>query len=104
MRAYVDNVLANSTSQASPGGTVSWTAPVFPGDTLHFQIEINSARRSNSRRNLGIVEITGTARGPRQETVMRYAFTGFFGFRESTPATAGRTRRPGELTCEDRYA
>ena len=83
MRAYVDNVLANSTSQASPGGTVSWTAPVYPGDILRFQIEVNSGRRSQSKPNLGLVEITGTAeRG--EETVMRYTFVGFFGTREQS--------------------
>lgn len=81
MRAYVDNVLADSTSQASPGGTLSWTAPVFPGDMLHFQIEVNSARRSKSRPNLGLAEITGTAeRG--EDTVMRYTFVGLFGTRD----------------------
>jgi acyl dehydratase len=81
MRAYVDNVLADSTSQASPGGTVSWTAPVYPGDILRFQIEVNGTRRSQSKPNLGLVEITGTAeRG--EETVMRYTFVGFFGTRE----------------------
>ena len=83
MRAYVDHVLADSTSQASPGGTVSWMAPVFPGDILHFQIEVNSARRSKSKPNLGLVEITGTAdRG--EDTVMRYTFVGLFGTREQS--------------------
>jgi acyl dehydratase len=81
MRAYVENMLADSTSQASPGGTVSWSAPVFPDDVLHFQIEVNAVRRSNSKPELGIVEMTATAdRG--EETVMRYEFIGFFGIRE----------------------
>jgi acyl dehydratase len=81
MRAYADNVLADSTSQASPGGTLSWTAPVFPGDTLHFQIEVKSARRSKSKPNLGVVEITGTADRD-EDTIMRYTFIGFFGVDE----------------------
>lgn len=81
MRAYVDGLLADSTSQASPGGAISWMAPVFPGDVLRFGIEITAARRSKSKPNLGVVEITGTAvRG--QDIVMRYDFVGFFGTRE----------------------
>lgn len=80
MRAYVDTVLAHSTSQASPGGTVSWTSPVFPDDVLTFQLEIVNARRSNSKPDLGVVELVGSAhRG--DEAVMRYEFVGFFGLR-----------------------
>jgi acyl dehydratase len=81
MRAYADGILARSTSQASPGGTVSWLAPVFAGDVLSFRIEVTDARRSRSKPNLGIVEIVGTA--SREGTaVMRYTFVGFFGTRE----------------------
>lgn len=85
MRAYADGVLADSTSQASPGGTVSWMAPVFPGDVLRFRIEVTGARRSKSKPNLGVVEITGTAaRG--EDVVMRYDFVGFFGTRATDGA------------------
>lgn len=82
MRAYVDHVLNDSTSQGSPGGSeLSWTAPVFPGDVLHFRMEVNSRRRSHSKPELGLVEITGTAdRGP--DRVMRFTFLGMFGARE----------------------
>jgi acyl dehydratase len=82
MRSYVDHVLSDSTSQGSPGGNeLSWTAPVFPGDVLHFQLEVNSRRRSQSKPNMGLVEITGTAdRG--DDRVMRFTFLGLFGARE----------------------
>jgi acyl dehydratase len=82
MRAYVDNVLTGSTSQGSPGGNeLSWPAPVFPGDVLHFGMEITGRRRSRSKPNLGLVEITGTAdRGG--ERVLRFSFLGMFGTRE----------------------
>jgi acyl dehydratase len=81
MRAYAETLLNNSTSQGSPGGSeLSWTAPVFPGDVLHFQVEITGRRRSASRPNLGLVEITGTAdRG--EDRVLRFVFSGMFGTR-----------------------
>ncbi|QUH04888.1 MaoC family dehydratase [Saccharopolyspora erythraea] len=82
MRAYVDHVLAGSTSQGSPGGNeLAWLAPVYPGDVLHFQLEVTGKRRSRSKPNLGLVEITGTAdRGP--DRVLRFSFVGLFGTRE----------------------
>src|SRR5207249_1235503 len=61
MRAYVQVVLSESTAEGSPGGTMTWHTPVFAGDTLQLSIEINSARRSRSKPNLGIVEIAGMA-------------------------------------------
>ena len=81
MRAYVDHVLADSTSQGSPGGKdLLWPAPVFPGDKLDFSLEILSARLSRSRPNLGLVEIQ--ARGDRDgQPVLRSTFTGMFGTR-----------------------
>ncbi|GAA4834362.1 MaoC family dehydratase [Saccharopolyspora rosea] len=82
MRAYVDHVLADSTSQGSPGGNeLSWSAPVFPGDVLHFQLEVTGRRRSRSKPGLGLVELTGTAdRGA--DRVLRFSFVGLFGTRD----------------------
>ncbi|MBB5155115.1 MaoC family dehydratase [Saccharopolyspora phatthalungensis] len=84
MRSYVDHVLSDSTSQGSPGGNeLAWLAPVFPGDVLHLRMEVTSQRRSRSKPNLGLVEITGTAdRG--DQRVMRFTFVGMFGTREKT--------------------
>ncbi|MEV6232140.1 MaoC family dehydratase [Saccharopolyspora shandongensis] len=82
MRGYVDNVLADSTSQGSPGGNeLAWLAPVFPDDVLRLKMEVNSQRRSQSKPNLGLVEITGTAdRG--DQRVLRFTFVGMFGTRD----------------------
>ncbi len=81
MRAYVDHVLSDSTSQGSPGGTeLSWSAPVFPGDILAFRMEVNSQRLSRSKPDLGLVEITGTA-DRNDDRVMRFTFLGMFGTR-----------------------
>ncbi|MFB9904730.1 MaoC/PaaZ C-terminal domain-containing protein [Allokutzneria oryzae] len=84
MRQYVDHVLADSTSQGSPGGKdLSWAAPVFPDDVLRCQLEVISARRSRSRENLGLVEITGSALRD-GERVMSFTFTGMFGTRDGS--------------------
>ena len=79
MRAYVDTVLAGSTSQGSPGGKeISWPTPVFPGDELNFKVGIGPTRRSASRPGLGLVEMTATAW--RDGTlVLQSVFTGIFG-------------------------
>jgi acyl dehydratase len=81
MRAYVDHVLADSTSQGSPGGrNLAWLAPVFPGDVLRCGLEVTAARRSRSRQGLGIVDLVATVhRG--DECVMRFECTGMFGTR-----------------------
>lgn len=82
MRCYVDTLLADSTSQGSPGGReMAWPAPVFPGDRLRMTLDVLSARPSTSRPRLGVVEITGTAHRA-EECVLRLTFTGIFGRRE----------------------
>lgn len=81
MRAWVDHVLADSTSQGSPGGReLAWPLPVMPGDELRFDAEILSARVSRSRPELGLVEMTGHARRAADDAeVLRLTFTGMFG-------------------------
>lgn len=81
MRAYVDAVLSDSTSQGSPGGReLSWPAPVFPGDALTCRATIGATRLSASRPGLGLVEIVGSAwRGDTK--VLGMMFTGIFGIR-----------------------
>ncbi|MGH3491642.1 MAG: MaoC family dehydratase [Sciscionella sp.] len=79
MRAYVDTVLAGSTSLGSPGGRdIRWPRAVYPGDTLDMRLEIVSARVSRSKPDMGLVDLTGTSwRG--EELVLSLTFTGFFG-------------------------
>lgn len=85
MRAYVDTVLADSTSHGSPGGReVAWLAPVFAGDKLTFRAEILSARLSTSRPGLGLVELSGTTHRD-ADTVLRVVFTGIFATRHPHP-------------------
>ncbi|WNV90652.1 MaoC family dehydratase [Umezawaea sp. Da 62-37] len=78
MRQYVDHVLADSTSQGSPGGReLSWLAPVFADDVLTCELEVISSRVSRSRPGLGLVEIVGRATRD-GEVVYRLTFTGIF--------------------------
>ncbi|MFJ5992058.1 MaoC family dehydratase [Lentzea sp. NPDC092896] len=78
MRAWVDAVLGDSTSQGSPGGReLSWLTPVYPGDTLTFAAEVLSARLSKKRPELGLVEFEGTARRG-DEVAFRLVATGMF--------------------------
>ena len=83
MSRNVAVVLSDSTSQGSPGGReIAWPAPVFPDDELTCRLAVNSARRSNGRPGLGLVEFTGTASRPgpdgADQLVMRIVFTGIF--------------------------
>ena len=89
MRAFVDNVVANSTSQGSPGGSnLSWPAPVFPDDTLRFHLRVNDRRLSRSKPGLGLVDGTGMANrvnasdGADGEEVLKFDFLSMFHTRE----------------------
>ncbi|MQA13994.1 MAG: acyl dehydratase [Pseudonocardiaceae bacterium] len=84
MRRYVDTVLADSTSMGSPGGTVSWPAPVFAGDVLRCRLEVLTARCSQTRPEMGIVEIRGTAHRAEdggEQCVLDATFTALLGTR-----------------------
>lgn len=91
MRAWVDTVLAGSTSQGSPGGReIAWPRPVFPADELHFTAEVLSARVSTKRPTLGLIEMTGRAlrSGDAADEVLRLTFTGLFSTREDSAMRA----------------
>ncbi|MFD5824892.1 MaoC family dehydratase [Lentzea sp. NPDC060358] len=85
MRRWVDVILADSTSQGSPGGReLSWLTPVYPGDRLTFEAEVLSARRSKKRPELGLVEFEGRARRDTR-LVYRFIATGMFTARDAIP-------------------
>jgi len=48
---------------------VRFPAPVFPGDTLHFETEVTGMRQSRSRPNAGIVTFTHRAFNQRDELI-----------------------------------
>ncbi|MEU0924645.1 MaoC family dehydratase [Streptomyces malaysiensis] len=79
MRAYVETVLSNAAALGSPGGSdIRWPAPVYPGDKLDMRVEVEAARLSRSRPEMGLVQLTGTSwRG--SDLVLSFTFTGMFG-------------------------
>ncbi len=52
-------------------GEIAFPAPVFPGDSIHGQTEVMSARPSNSRPDQGIVEFEHRGYNQRDELVAR---------------------------------
>ncbi len=52
-------------------GEIAFPAPVFPGDSIHGQTEVVSARPSGSRPTQGIVEFEHRAYNQRDELVAR---------------------------------
>src|SRR5690606_37664545 len=56
MRLVADHALTGSESFASPGlAYVRWPNPVRVGDALRLRAEVIEARRSEKRKNLGIL-------------------------------------------------
>ena len=52
-------------------GEIAFPAPVFPGDSIHGQTEVMSARLSKSRPDQGIVEFEHRGYNQRDELVAR---------------------------------
>ena len=76
MRLYVDRVLADSTSQGSPGlSELRWLAPVRAGDLLSGRLTVLESARSATRPGRGTVVLRG------EEPVLRTTFRGLFGLR-----------------------
>lgn len=81
MRLYVDAVLADSTSQGSPGlSELRWLLPVRAGDELRGRLEVLSATPSETRPGRGTVVLRGELRRG-SDTVVRMTFRGLFGRR-----------------------
>ena len=81
MRLYVDAVLADSTSQGSPGlSELRWLLPVRAGDELRGTLTVLEATPSQTRPGRGTVVLRGELlRGP--DPVVRMTFRGLFGRR-----------------------
>ena len=81
MRLYVDAVLADSTSQGSPGlSELRWLLPVRAGDELRGTLTVLDATPSQTRPGRGTVVLRGELlRGT--DPVVRMTFRGLFGRR-----------------------
>jgi acyl dehydratase len=81
MRLYVDAVLADSTSQGSPGlSELRWLLPVRAGDELRGALFVLESAASQTRPGRGTVVLRGELlRGA--DPVLRLTFRGLFGRR-----------------------
>jgi acyl dehydratase len=81
MRLYVDAMLADSSSQGSPGGDeLRWLAPVRAGDVLSGRITVIETRPSAKRADRGSAVLRGELLRD-GEPVFRTTFRGLFGRR-----------------------
>jgi len=82
MRLYVDAVLADSSSQGSPGGDeLRWLAPVRGGDTLTGRLTVVETRSSTKRVDRGTAIMRGELFRD-AEPVFRMTFRALFGRRD----------------------
>ena len=88
MRMFVDTVLADSTSFASPGlEYLKWVAPVRPGDELRLEAVVLEACRSESGR-VGVVRWQWLTSNGRNELVLDAGATTLFDLTGSHRAAA----------------
>jgi acyl dehydratase len=63
MRMMFDGFIGRTASMGSPGVTeVRWLAPLRPGDEVTLEVDVEEARASRSRSDMGIVTVKSTAR------------------------------------------
>jgi acyl dehydratase len=83
MRLYVDAVLADSTSEGSPGLTeLRWIAPVRAGDVLSGRLTVLGTTPSATKPHRGTVLLRGELLRD-GEVVLRTEFRGLFGRRRA---------------------
>lgn len=87
MRMLYDALLADSTSQGSPGITESrWKRPVLAGDTLSGATTVTARRPLRSRPGIGLVTLRHLVVNQRGETVMEVENPIMFGMRSQGDA------------------
>ena len=85
MRMMCDAYLLESASLGSPGlEKLSWTKPVYPGDTLHVRLEVLESRGLASRPGVGLIRSRWNVMNQDDETVL--LMEGYGMFRRRTPA------------------
>ncbi|MBZ0218001.1 MAG: MaoC family dehydratase [Fimbriimonadaceae bacterium] len=73
MRLMSEGYISNSHAMGSPGmDHLKWLKPVKPGDVLRMRRTCLEARRSNSRRDMGIVKFHWEVLNQNDEVVMDY--------------------------------
>ncbi len=94
MRQLVDTVVLDSSSLGSPGvDSLRWLRPVLVNDRLSVRLQITSLRRSEKRPDLGLVGTRLEARNQRDEPVLTWESTAFFGCRPAAVPASDPGRR-----------
>jgi acyl dehydratase len=84
MRLLVDGFLDAETSMGARGiDDLQWKKPVYPGDTLHADVEILEKRVSESRPEMGHVRSKLTGYNDDGEAVIEWKADGMFRRREA---------------------
>jgi acyl dehydratase len=79
MRLMVDKYVSRSASLGSPGlDNIRWLAPVRAGDTITYRRITTSARVSESKPEIGLLQSRWEAVNQRGETVMTMEGWGMF--------------------------
>lgn len=83
MRLLVQGFLSRQESRGGAGvKDMRWTQPVYPGDVLSLEVEVTAKRRSKSRPDLGLMEVSQRTLNQRGEEVMRLTSTGMIKVRD----------------------
>jgi acyl dehydratase len=84
MRLYTDHYLSRIANLGSPGGDeLKWDRPVFPGDALSIRVTVLESRRSESKRDRGIVRSFVEVMNQNREIVMSVKMVNFVRSRET---------------------
>jgi len=79
MRMMCDHILTKSTSIGSPGvDNLRWLTPVKPGDRLRVSVKILSARKSQSKPGIGIINYEVKLLNQLDKPVMTLTSAGLF--------------------------
>jgi acyl dehydratase len=79
MRLLVDDFLDAETSMGARGiDELQWKQPVYPGDTLHADVEVLEKRESESRPEMGHVRSKLTGYNDDGEAVIEWKADGMF--------------------------
>jgi acyl dehydratase len=80
MRLFVDVILNNAISLASPGADeIRWLKPVYPGDVLNARLTVVESTPSKSRPEMGIVRFKWEMLNQADERVLTLQSTHFLG-------------------------
>ncbi len=84
MRLMVDGMLADSSSQGSPGmEELRWLAPVRPGDMLAARYTVLEVKRSATKPHRGTVTFRSEMLNQDGEVVLRMMGRGLYGTRDA---------------------